>query len=134
MSERKRTFAEIIQDAREALVAAQRGLDELASNDPRRKRAGLRNVAVFGRSVTFILQNLRTTVGDEFDDWYAPYRKEMGTDDLMRFFVRLRNKFEKVGTPVEGASYGFRGETELPTDAARWAPPPPGATGFFIDA
>lgn len=42
--------------------------------DPNRelRMSGLRSVIAFGRSVTFVLQNLRS-VAPNFDVWYAPH-------------------------------------------------------------
>jgi hypothetical protein len=62
----------------------------------------LRDVAVFGRSVTFVLQNIRTYYRDEFDLWYKPYEQEMDGDDLMCYFNHLRNDFLKEGQPTGG--------------------------------
>ena len=63
-----------------------------------RRFTGLRNLIVFGRSVTFVLQNLRTVVGKErFDLWYEPHQESMKQDVVMKYFVKLRNELEKQG-------------------------------------
>ncbi len=32
-----------------------------------------------------------------FDKWYEPYQKEMKNDELMKFFVEVRNSILKEG-------------------------------------
>ncbi|MCH5527908.1 hypothetical protein [Pseudomonas syringae] len=43
----------------QTLSTAHFGLNILNSGPPEQKSAGLRNVLVFGRSVTFVIQNLK---------------------------------------------------------------------------
>jgi hypothetical protein len=51
---------------------ARLGLEDFLRGDrPKRRAAGLRNVIVWGRSVTFVLQNIRTFKRDTFDSWYG---------------------------------------------------------------
>ena len=45
----------------------------LQSTDPRTRIDSVRNVIVFGRAVTNVLQNLRSTEG-MFDEWYRHRR------------------------------------------------------------
>ena len=84
---------------------------------------------VFGRAVTFVLQNLRSVVPDgEFDRWYTPKQAKMKDDAVMRYFVTLRNEIEKQGklevaTNVEIAYINF-------TEIQQYRPP--GATDFFM--
>ena len=40
---------------------------------------GIYTIAVFGRSVTLVLQNMRSVDGG-FDEWCAPYRAAMDVD------------------------------------------------------
>jgi hypothetical protein len=41
---------------------------------------------VFGRSVTFVLQTLRSIDEQRFDGWYDPWRAEMAEDPLLKHF------------------------------------------------
>lgn len=54
---------DVLRKAQELLATTQIGLAMLKGPDPRLRPMGIQNVAVFGRSVTLALQNLRTVVG-----------------------------------------------------------------------
>jgi hypothetical protein len=130
MSKAQRSTADILRDAEQTMETAEFGYRLLANRNPALKLPGLRNVAVFGRAVTLVLQNLRSTE-KKFDEWYGGYQKQMEKDELMRYFVTLRNNIEKRGkisTSVTIHNLTLR----MPGDLLRLAPPPPGATGFFI--
>jgi hypothetical protein len=124
----KRTTEDILQSTRSTLKAAELGLADMMKADTGRKIVGLRNLVVFGRMVTFILQNLRTTES-AFDEWYAKYQAEMQNDDLLKFFRELRNKIEKEGgipTSTTADIHHFSRD-----DLPRF-PRPPNAQSFFI--
>jgi hypothetical protein len=70
----------------------------LLQEDPERRISGLRTLVTFGHATTQALQNLRSTEGDAFDEWYAPIREAMRNDALMRFFWTLRSRILKKGT------------------------------------
>ena len=96
-----KTISEILSNATDTLVTAQLGLEAMRSEGPRdRWYAGLRNVVVFGRSVTFVLQNLRS-IEPKFEAWYQPYVLKMSSDELMSFLKELRN--EVPGGPLRWA-------------------------------
>jgi hypothetical protein len=86
----------ILRNVKETLSTANFGLLELDNTKPDRRIAGLRNFVSFSRSVTFVLQNLRSTEND-FDEWYGPYVKEMSSNPLFKYFVELRNIILKTG-------------------------------------
>ena len=71
MAQDKKTTSQILQQAEDTLFTAALGLAHVNGNDARARVAGLRNVIVFGRAVTNVLQNLRSTE-PEFDEWYKP--------------------------------------------------------------
>jgi hypothetical protein len=85
-----------LSNTKEMLQMTLRGLQESASPDPRRRRAGLMHLIIYGRTVTFTLQKLRPLAPD-FDDWYPPIQQEMSTDPLMVFFNKLRTTLEMEG-------------------------------------
>ncbi|EJM70451.1 hypothetical protein PMI29_01612 [Pseudomonas sp. GM49] len=118
----------IINRAEEILQTAQYGLDDLKSSNGQRRLAGLRNLVVFGRSVTFVIQNLSSVV-DDFNGWYAPIQKELASSPVMNYFKELRNEVLKQGrleTGISGSA-SFSGD-ELMKQGKR----PFGAKGFII--
>ena len=98
--------AEILRKTREMLATTNRGLADLRDADPAVHAMGIYNVAVFGRSVTLVLQKM-SSVEPGFDEWYAPYRTAMAADELMRYFIGLRNEILKEGPPssMGGSTY-----------------------------
>jgi hypothetical protein len=85
------TASDILRKGRETLAIATLGLSDLKGADPHRRIPGLHNAVVFGRSVTFVLQTLRSVDREGFDRWYLPYQKQMQDDPLLRYFNELRN-------------------------------------------
>ena len=126
-----RDVADVLGKARELLDTASLGVD-MTSGDPRNRRVGLQNVATFGRSVTFVLQNLRSVVDTEaFDEWYQPQVALMKANAVCVYFKDLRTEILKQGTPRSSqvATIDFM----TPERQARMmANPPPGAKSFFI--
>jgi hypothetical protein len=51
---------------------------------------GLLSVAVFGRSVTWVMQSLRTYDEAAFNAWYARWEREMAGDPLLAYFNVVR--------------------------------------------
>ena len=125
-----RTTAEILKRTEETLSTARHGLDDLITGSPQRKLSGLRNLVVFGRAITNVLQNLRGTEPN-FDEWYGKYRDEMESDPLMRYFYALRTKILKEGL-LETMTCVYIGRLSLPEDMSRFGPPPLNAKAFFI--
>jgi len=123
------TTATVLARAQQTLATAKLGLRMVKTGLPDQRMAGVRNVAVFGRAVTNVLQNLRSTE-PSFDAWYAPLVAEMRSDPLLKYFYELRSKVLKEGstsTTVNMHIKQFRS-----SDVARFGPPPPGATGFVM--
>lgn len=124
-------ISEILRRAEDTLRTARHGFDDLTGADRSRRFTGLRNLIVFGRSFTWVLQNLRSVVPDRFDSWYEPERQRMASDPLMRYFVDARNELEKQGklnvaTKISIHSFSPSG------DMKKFGTPPAGAKGFFI--
>ena len=130
MSASCRTTADIIKSAEETLKTAKQGLEDLIKGPPERKLSGLRNLIVFGRAVTNILQNLRS-IEPDFDAWYEKYREEMRNDPLMRYFYELRSKILKEGL-LETSTHTYMRQLRIPEDLTRFGPLPPNAKEFFI--
>jgi hypothetical protein len=123
-----KTTSSILEKTQDTLNTAKLGLKLLGSANPNERMAGLRNLVVFGRAVTNVLQNLRSTELD-FDSWYAKYKSEMESDPLMKFFYKLRSKILKEGDLNIHTSMTFSGN---PYELIKRSQPPPGAKGFFI--
>lgn len=88
----------IIHEAEALLKTAQFGLEDMRTR-PARVKSGLHNVIVFGRAVTFALQNLSSAAPD-FDAWYEPRRQGMREDPVASYFSELRTKIEKQAQGV----------------------------------
>jgi hypothetical protein len=118
---------ESIRAAEERLATARFGLQDMA--DPKRTRAGLYNAVVFGRMVTFALQNMRNEVAG-FDEWYAAVQQQLKTDPLMNFLNNLRTQIEKTAEQHTGR-YTRIGSLDMA--GIQRLPKPPGAFEFFLD-
>jgi hypothetical protein len=127
----ERTVESVLNDAAQTLATAEFGLADLTGADPRRRMPGLRNVVVFGRAVTNILQNLRSVVGrQDFDEWYVPWQQRMAADELLKYFYNLRTEILKKGNlqAVNSAEIKLTGLDMREMMRS----PPPGAIRFFI--
>lgn len=117
--------------AEQVLDTAYFGLRILKGKDASQRSAGLRNVLVFGRSVTFVIQNLRTIVAEgAFDAWYAPHQAEMKADPLMVYFVEVRNNLEKQGRLSVSSSFQIKSCNRR--DLEKFEQPPLDAQSFFL--
>lgn len=124
------TTIEIFRRVQETLYTAKLGLEDLVHGPPERKMAGLRNLIVFGRAVTNVLQNLRSTES-AFDSWYSKYVEEMKSDPLMKYFYELRSEILKEGK-LEHLTQLYIREFRMPRDMQRFGPPPPNVKSFFM--
>lgn len=119
-----------LKRAQEVLDTAYFGLRVLKQSDPSQKSAGLRNVLVFGRSVTFVIQNLRSIVGEQrFNSWYEPIQATLRANPLMKYFVEARNNLEKQGK-LDVAISGVINFNS--SDLSKLEKPPFQATSFFM--
>lgn len=125
------TIVDVLRRAEETLKTARHGLDDLLSSDRSHRFTGLRNLIVFGRSFTWVLQNLRSVIPEQFDRWYAPEQANLAKDPLMRYFVEARNELEKQGklsVTTNAVVHSFSPQTDM----KKFGPPPIGAKSFFI--
>ncbi len=118
----------ILKNAEDTLQTAIYGLEDVKTQKGQRRFSGIRNLVVFGRSVSFAIQNLRGKV-EGFDEWYAPHQERMAQDKVMKFFLELRNTILKVGDLKVGVR--VKGGANI-DDILKAAPKPPGAIGMFI--
>jgi len=115
----------VISEAEDLLRTAEFGLEDMRTR-PGRGRSGLRNAVVFGRNVTWALQNLKHIVPG-FEAWYSAKQADMRADPLMRYFHELRTSIEKQArTPT------ITGAMVKEFSMKHFQPAPPGAVGFFI--
>ena len=130
MTSAKRTSLDILKSAEETLRTAEYGLVDLLNGPPERWLAGLRNVAVFGRATTNVLQNLRS-VEASFDDWYTGYKEKMENDPLMKYFYELRSVILKEGRLDVSPRTSIH-NLNMPDDLRQFGPPPPNSRGWFV--
>lgn len=130
MNADKMEIKEILQRVEETLDTAKQGLSDLVEPSRTRRNTGLRNLIAFGRSVTFVMQNLRGVHGSDFDSWYLPHQEILKTDPLMRYFVDARNELEKQGKLSVATICKIN--VSLPDDIEKFGRPPFGATSIFI--
>lgn len=124
--------AKILERAHEALRNMQFSLTSYKATNDENKIIYLRNFITTGRSVTFIIQNLKSHVGkDSFEYWYQPWQNKMSNDEILTTFKNLRNEIEKQG----------KLDTSLTTHIEHLnsndlqpllETPPPYATSFFV--
>ncbi|MEO9630978.1 MAG: hypothetical protein ABJG14_11125 [Sulfitobacter sp.] len=123
-------ISDIVNRAELVLRTAYAGLDMMRLSSGAKKDLGLRNVLTFGRSVTFVIQNLSSKC-ERFEDWYKPHQDRLKSDPVFSFFRDARNNLEKQGrleiaTSAHIKSFGDEEMKVLSADR------PPGATAFFI--
>jgi hypothetical protein len=131
MTDPEKKIRLVLQRVDETLQTAKHGYEDLVGSNRSRRFTGLRNLIVFGRSVTFVLQNLKSVVGEQaFEQWYLPKREEMKADPLMKYFVTARNEILKQGKVNVRTSAYIHQFSPLQID--KFGPPPAGAKRFFI--
>lgn len=123
---------EILNRAHEALRNMQFSLTNYKKTNDENKILYLKNFITTGRSVTFIIQNLKSQVSDDtFDNWYLPWRLKMSNDEILKTFKDLRNEIEKQGkldTSLTG-HINYLNPSDLQPVLEN---PPPFSNGFFI--
>lgn len=124
------TTQDILKGLQETMDTAEYGYDIFVNGKPPEKNIGLRNLVVFGRAVTNVLQKLRS-LEPEFDIWYEKYKKEMEKDPLMKYFYNLRSEILKEGQLKVAVGVHIK-HLNLPQDPMRLGPPPPNVKSFFI--
>ena len=93
--------------ARALLSMCHRGLKDMEASESDRVRLGFCGLVVFGRSVTLAMETMSSVEGMGFDEWYAPWRQEMKTDPLLRFFNQLRRDIIHLTPSIGVLMNGF---------------------------
>ena len=104
----------VVTRAGTMLRMVQQGLRDMRETDQDRILLGFLGVVVFGRSMTLVMQNLRTHDKEAFDRWYAPWQEEMKGDPLMRYFSDLRTKIIHQHAPAISVLLAGFGPTAQP--------------------
>jgi hypothetical protein len=129
----KATVEQILAKAADMLNMTEQALEDLNGSDPRRRLPGLRNIAVWGRSITNVVEKLKTPLGDEtFSGWYTPYREEMEGDELLKYFYQWRSKILKEGETPATTTTSYIGYLDSAGIARLNQNAPPGTTATFI--
>ena len=119
--------SDILAEARELLETARVGL-MIAKLGPSEVKAGFRNVAIYGKMVTFCTNNLRGKV-DGFEEWDREAKEKYFNNDVARAMSDARNQFEKqANNPIFSST---QIKSFSPSDIAKF-PKPDRAVGFFI--
>lgn len=122
------SISDVFRKVDDLMALARSGLADLLGPKPPQRMMGVCNLATFGRSVTLVVQNLKTVVDRAaFDAWYEPKREAMKGDALMLWFVKLRNEILKEGPPSADVHTYIAHFTD-----AEIPPRPPGAKAFFM--
>ncbi|ABG57337.1 hypothetical protein [Cytophaga hutchinsonii] len=128
-----RSKSEILLAIKQQLEFVKDNLHDLKNNpnDAKIKRQSFANLITWGRTVTFVIQNLKSVVGeDKFNTWYQPFQDEMKNDQLLNMFKDARNNLEKQGK-LHTSSIGLR-NFSFDTSMLNNFQPPPNNKGFFI--
>ena len=96
--------SQVVTRAGTMLRMVKQGLNDMAQVHEDRILLGFLGVVAFGRSMTLVMQNLRTHGREEFDAWYSPWQREMQGDPLMRYFNDLRTMVIHHNAPAIGIS------------------------------
>lgn len=132
MSNKTRTRDEVQRRAETTLMLAERGYADLVGEDPAVRWAGLHNVAVFGRSVSLVLQTARTVLGNRFDtEWYEKAISAFIEWEAASVWVALRNEILKEGPPLGSVHVAIDRLDSTDLEALQ-AAAPAGATTMFI--
>lgn len=104
--------SQVLTRAATLLRIAEHGVETMATADITLVTHGFLDVVVFGRSVTLVMQRLRHWDESGFDDWYAPWSSTMKSDELLKFFNRLRREVIHGYTPEIGVAIAVFGLPE----------------------
>jgi hypothetical protein len=118
---------DILERSERMIKSAHAGLKQYQKSEGEEKIIGLQNAVTFGRSVTFVLQNLKGEA-EGFEEWYHERVEVLKDDPVCSYMVELRNKILKEGE-ADTVSYTKIDEFNL---AQLQAVTPSWADGSFI--
>ena len=96
-------------------------LGDLHAPDIDRASTAVYLIAVFGRSVTQVIQTIRTYDREHFDEWWKLRQSFMSSDPLLKFFNDVRNQFLKEGgAKSEGGLIGWGNPNGPPGQRWTW--------------
>jgi hypothetical protein len=101
---------------------------EHAKLGPYELKAGFRNVAIYGKMVTFCTNNLRGKVPG-FEEWDRDAKQRYFDNDVARAMTDARNQFEKQASNPIFSSAQIKNYSAAARDSL---PRPANAIGFFI--
>lgn len=128
----KTSKSELIGNINETLEVVKLGINLYKNGTPAEKKAGIRNVVVFGRAVTNSIQKYKGLVDSkEFDIWYIQWQNLMKQDLGMKFLYKERSVILKEGILRTGTSFFINKLT--PKDFEEYCKlAPPNAISFFM--
>jgi hypothetical protein len=127
-----KNIGDVLAGARTTLQTAEHGYEDFTQGSSEsRKTAGLWNVLNWGRSVSIVLQHIRTFEPVAFDEWYAPKEAEMRADSNFQYLKELRNQVTKEGAPVPTTGSMYI-ESATGADLMPQGPAPAGTVGTFV--
>ena len=106
--------SQVVTRAGTMIRMVSQGLRDMQDLEHDRILLGFLGVVVFGRSMTLVMQNLRTHDRGAFDAWYSSWQEEMRRDPLMRYFNDLRTKVIHQDAPAIGILLASTGVNRAP--------------------
>jgi hypothetical protein len=140
----------VLARLRQTMDGLTRLLESLDKPPAGQYRDTVARIAVEGRAVTNVAQNLKHCF-EGFEEWYGKCQKEMGEDQLCKFFYRLRTDKLKKGDDhissfslsnlkrgfnlsIIGGNVSFSYQSEAGEHITKVITPPDNSTGCFIDS
>lgn len=127
--------SQVVTRADTMLRMVSQGFRDMGEADEDRVLLGFLGVVVFGRSMTLVMQNLRTYDREAFERWHEPWQEEMKGDPLMLYFYKLRTMVVHKDAPAIGSVLAATGKSAPPIGSITVddLPPPDGHLGEPID-
>ena len=139
----------VLNRLRQTMDGLNRLIESLDNPPPGNYRDIVSRIAVEGRALTNVAQNLKTYFPN-FEKWYAVYQDEMNKDSLCRFFYKLRTEKLKEGNDriksfslsnrknfnlcISGETIAYSYQDETGQTISGSLVSPKNNKGFFIDS
>ena len=117
------------------LRMVRQGLRDMGERGEDRMLFGFLGVVVFGRSMTLVMQNLKSFDEKAFNEWYTPFQDEMKGDPLLLYFKDLRTRVIHKNEPMISILLSGFGDNIPPIGsiAVHDTPPPKSHLGIQLD-